>query len=65
MAIMDCLLDLAVFPATAVNLAQSPRSATIRGSVTVYQAWLEKSVTTVLMAFIRSRMGAVHVSYNP
>lgn len=62
---MACLLNLAVFLATAVNLAQSPRSATIRGSVTVYQAWLEKSVITVLMAFIRSRMVAVHVSYNP
>lgn len=65
MAIMACLLDLAVFPATAVNLAPSLKTAIIRGSATAYQEWLEKSVIAVLMAFTRCRMVAVHVSSNP
>lgn len=57
---MACLLDLAVFPATAVNLAPSLRTAIIRGSVTVCQEWLEKSVIAVLMAFTPCRRAAVH-----
>lgn len=62
---MACLLGLAAFPATVVNLAQSPRTAIMRGSATVYQEWLEKSVIVVLMAFICSRMVAAHVSSDP
>ncbi|KAJ7400530.1 hypothetical protein BTVI_104660 [Pitangus sulphuratus] len=58
--IMACLLGLAAFPATAVNLAQSLRTAMIRGNVTVYQEWLEKSVIVVLTAFMHSRMVAAH-----
>lgn len=65
MVIMAYLLGLAAFPATAVNLAPFLRTAIMRGSVTVYQEWLEKSVIVVLMAFIRSRMVAAHVSSNP
>ena len=65
MVIMACLLGLAAFPATAINLAQSPRTAISRGSVAVYQEWLEKSVIVVLMVFIRSRMVAAHVSSDP
>lgn len=57
---MACLLGLAAFPATAVSLARSPRTAIIRGSVTVYQEWLERSVIVVLMAFTHSRMVAAH-----
>lgn len=62
---MGCLLGLAAFPATAASLAQCPRTAIIRGSVTVCQEWLERSVTVVLMAFMHSRMVAAHVSSNP
>lgn len=65
MGIMGCLLGLAVFPATAVSLAPCPRTAIIRGSVTVCQEWLERSVIAVLMAFTHSRMVAAHVSSNP
>lgn len=64
MVIMACILALAAFPATAVNLAQSPRTAIIRGIVTVYQEWLEKSVIVVLMASMHSRTVAAHVSSN-
>lgn len=65
MGIMGCLLGLAVFPATAVSLARCPTTAMIRGSVTVCQEWLERSVIAVLMAFTHSRMVAAHVSSNP
>lgn len=64
MAIMACLLGLAVFPATAASLAQSPRTVMTRGSVTVYQEWLERSVIIVLTAFTPSRIAAAHVSSN-
>lgn len=65
MVIMACLLGLAVFPATAASLAQSPRTVMTRDSVTVYQEWLERSVIVVLTAFMPSRMAAAHVSSNP
>lgn len=64
MVIMAWILDLAAFPATAVNMAQSPRIVMMKDSVTVYQEWLGRSVITVLMAFMHSRMVAVHVSSN-
>lgn len=65
MGIMGCLLGLAAFPATAVSLARCLRTAIIRGSVTVCQEWLERSVIAVLMAFTHSRMAAAHVSSKP
>lgn len=65
MGIMACSLGLAVFPATAASLARCPRTVIIRGSVTVYQEWLGRSVIAVLVAFMHSRMVAAHVSSNP